>query len=134
MTLLAPENVVWQRLRALCPSFTVESVNGAELFWLAKLCEQDAPKALLAVQRYLAGSELTHGHGPDARLLLAELQMHTTGSWEASWETIRTILREDPIKPVEGQIYEAIDDEAGADPKKALEWSKERYALLLNRS
>ena len=132
VTLLAPENVVWQRLKGLCPSFTVESVNGAELFWLAKLCEQDAPKALLAVQRYLAGSELTHG--PDARLLLAELQMRTTGNWEAAWESIRTILREDPIQPVAGQIYEAIDEEAGADPKKALEWSKERYAILLDRS
>jgi len=132
VTLLAPENVVWQRLSALCPSFTVESVHGAELFWLAKLCEQDAPKALLAVQRYLTGSELTHG--PDARLLLAELQMRTTGSWEASWESIRTILREDPIQPVAGQIDEVIDEEAGADPKKALEWSKERYAILLDRS
>jgi thiol-disulfide isomerase/thioredoxin len=132
VTLLAPENVVWQRLSALCPSFTVESVNGAELFWLAKLCEQDAPKALLAVQRYLTGSELMYG--PDARLLLAELQMCTTGSWEASWESIRTILREDPIQPVAGQIDAVIDEEAGADPKKALEWSKERYAILLDRS
>jgi thiol-disulfide isomerase/thioredoxin len=132
VTLLAPENLVWQRLGALCPSFAVESVNGAELFWLAKLCEQDAPKALLAVQRYLTGSELTHG--PDARLLLAELQMRTTGSWEASWESIRTVLREDPIQPVAGQIDAVIDEEAGADPKKALEWSKERYAILLDRS
>jgi thiol-disulfide isomerase/thioredoxin len=130
--LIAPENLVWQRLRELCPSFTVDSVNGSELFWLAKLCEQDAPKALLAVQRYLVGSKLTHA--PDARFLVAELQMRTTGNWETSWETIRTILREDPIEPVSGQIDATIDQEAGADPKKALEWSKERYALLLNRS
>jgi thiol-disulfide isomerase/thioredoxin len=132
VTLLAPENLVWQRLRTLCPSFTVESVNGSEVFWLAKLCEQDAPKALLAVQRYLAGSELTHA--PDARFLMAMLQMRTTGNWEASWETIRTILREDPIQPVAGQIDSVIDDEARANPKKALEWSKERYSLLLDRS
>ena len=132
VTLLAPENLVWQRLRTLCPSFTVDSVNGAELFWLAKLCEQDAPKALLVVQRYLAGSELTHA--PDARFIMAMLQMRTTGNWEASWETIRTILREDPIQPVAGQIDSVIDQEAGANPKKALEWSKERYSLLLDRS
>ncbi len=132
VTLIAPENLVWQRLRELCPSFTVDSVNGSELFWLAKLCERDAPKALLAVQRYLAGSESTHA--PDARFLMAILQMRTTGNWEASWETIRTILREDPIQPVEGQIDAVIDQEAGDDPTKALEWSKERYALMLDRS
>jgi thiol-disulfide isomerase/thioredoxin len=132
VTLIAPENLVWQRLRELCPSFTVDSVSGSELFWLAKLCEQDAPKALLAVQRYLVGSELTHA--PDARFLMAMLQMRATGNWEASWETIRTIFREDPIEPVWGQLDSTIDQEAGADPKKALEWSKERYALLLNRS
>jgi thiol-disulfide isomerase/thioredoxin len=132
VTLIAPENLVWQRLRELCPSFTVDGVNGSELFWLAKLCEQDAPKALLAVQRYLAGSELTHA--PDARFLMAELQMRTTGNWETSWETIQTILREDPIELVWGQLDSTIDQEAGVDPKKALEWSKERYVLLLNRS
>lgn len=132
VTLLAPENVVWERLRALCPSFTLESVHGSELFWLAKLCEQDAPKALLAVERYLEGSELMHQ--PDARLLMAVLEMRTTGNWEASWETFRTILREDPIQPAEGQIDSVIDEEAAANPKKALEWSKERYALLVDRS
>jgi thiol-disulfide isomerase/thioredoxin len=107
-------------------------VHGEELYWLAKLCEQDSPKAMLAVQRYLAGSELTHA--PDARFLMAELQMRTTGNWDTSWETFRIILQEDPIEAVSGQIDAAIDEEAGANPKKALEWSKGRYALLLARS
>jgi hypothetical protein len=92
----------------------------------------DHDKALLAVNRYLAGSELAHG--PDARLLLAVLQVRKTGSWEVAWGTIRTILQEDPIEPVEAQIDVAIDYEADRDLVKALEWSKERYSLLLDRS
>jgi thiol-disulfide isomerase/thioredoxin len=32
------------------------------------------------------------------------------------------------------QIASAIDDESSADPKKALDWSKERYEILLARS
>jgi hypothetical protein len=43
-------------------------------------------------------------------------------------------LQEDPIQPVEGQIDVAIDDEATDDPQKALEWSKERYAILRDRT
>jgi len=35
---------------------------------------------------------------------------------------------------VESQIDGVIDDEADTDPQEALEWSKERYALLLDRS
>jgi thiol-disulfide isomerase/thioredoxin len=132
VSLIAPEDVVWERLSALCPSFSLESVSGSELFWLAKLCEPDPPKALLAVERYLAGSELMHG--PDARLLLATLRMRTTGNWATSWETFRTILRKDPIEPVAAQIDSVLDEEAGTDPQRALEWSKERYALLLDRS
>jgi thiol-disulfide isomerase/thioredoxin len=128
----APTHIVNQRFEALCPSFTLESVSGEELYWLAKLCEQDHEKALLAVKLYLAGSELAHA--PDAHLLLAVLQMRTTGSWEAAWGTIQTILQDDPIQPVESQIVGAIDNEADTDPEKALEWSKARYAILLSRS
>jgi thiol-disulfide isomerase/thioredoxin len=106
--------------------------SGEELYWLAKLCEHDHEKALRAVERYLAGRELANG--PNARLLLAVLQLRTTGNWEAAWGTIRTILQEDPIEPVEGQIDVAIDDEANVNPGKALEWSKERYEILLDRS
>ena len=84
----APTQIVEQRSTALCPSFTVESVSGEELYWLAKLCEQNHEKALLATERYLAGGELAHG--PDAHLLLATLQMRTTGGWEAAWGTIVT--------------------------------------------
>src|SRR5260370_35661886 len=60
--------------------------------------------------------------------------MRNTGNWEAAWGTIRTILQEDPIQPVEGPIDVAIDDEASNDPQKALEWSKERHAILRDRS
>jgi hypothetical protein len=131
-TRIRPDDVVRQRSKKLCPSFPLESVSGEELYWLAKLCEESHEKALLAVKRYLAGSELAHGS--DARLLLAVLQLRTTGSWEAAWRTIRTILQEDPIEPVQAQIDVAIDDEAGTDLAKALEWSNERYLLLLDRS
>ena len=86
-----PDDVLWQRSKALCPSFSLQSVSGEELYWLAKLCEPEPAKALRAVNRYLEGSELEHG--PDARLLLAVLQMRTTGSWEAAWGTIQTILQ-----------------------------------------
>ena len=127
-----PGDIVEQRSKPLCPSFSVESESGEELYWLAKLCAKDPDKALLAVDSYLAGSELAHG--PDARLLLAVLQARKTGSWEAAWGTIRTILQEDPIEPVETQIDVAIDYEADRDLVKALEWSKERYSLLLDRS
>lgn len=130
-SLEAPTQIVEQRSAALCPSFTVESVSGEELYWLAKLCEQNHEKALLAAERYIAGGELAHG--PDARLLLATLQMRTTGGWEAAWGTIVTILQKDPIEPVQAQIDVAIDNEANSDPAKALEWSKTRYALLLSR-
>ena len=61
-------------------------------------------------------------------------KLRKTGSWEAAWGTIRTILQEDPIEPVETQIDVAIDYEADRDLVKALEWSKERYSLLLDRS
>jgi len=127
----APEDSVRRRFKALCPSFSLDSVSREEIYWLAELCEQDHEKALLAVQRYLTGSELAHG--PDARLLLARLQMRTSGNWEAAWGTIQTILREDPLRTADSQIDVAIDDEAVADPKTALEWSKERYAILLDR-
>jgi thiol-disulfide isomerase/thioredoxin len=127
-----PDDVAKQRAEALCPSFAIEDVSGEELYWLAKLCQRDHAKALTALHRYLAGSELAHG--PDARLLLAVLQMRTTGTWEAAWGTIRTLLQEDPIEPVQGQIDGAIDDEATANPQEALKWSEERYAILLDRS
>jgi thiol-disulfide isomerase/thioredoxin len=130
-TRIRPDNIMRQRSKALCPSFSLESVSGEELYFLAKLCELDHAKALLAVERYFAGAELAHG--ADARLLLAVLQMRTAGNWEAAWGTIRTILQEDPIQPVEGQIDVAIDDEASTDPQKAVEWSNERYVLLLDR-
>jgi hypothetical protein len=127
-----PGEIVQQRAKALCPHFSVESVSGEELYWLAKLCEANHAKALLAVQDYLQGSKLEHG--PEARLLLAVLQMRTTGNWEASWPTIRSLLKEDPTEPIYVQIDVAIDDEASTTPAKALQWSEERYAILRDRA
>jgi thiol-disulfide isomerase/thioredoxin len=125
-------DIAQQRGKALCPSFSLNSTSGEELYWLAKLCENDHPKALAAVQRYLAGTDLAHA--PDARMLLALLQMRATGNWEAAWGTIRTILQEDPIDPDErAQIDVVIDDEATTHPETALEWSKQRYEILLDR-
>jgi thiol-disulfide isomerase/thioredoxin len=128
-----PGDIVEQRGKPLCPLFSVDSESGEELYWLAKLCEADPRKALLAVQRYLAGSNLAHG--PDARLLLAILQMRATGDWQAAWPTFRTILKEDPAKGIDfSQIDVAIEDESSTAPEKALEWSRERYAILLGRT
>ena len=127
-----PDDVLRQRSKALCTSFSPESVSGEELYWLAKLCSAAPAKALLAVNHYLEGSELEHR--PDARLLLAVLQMRTTGNWETAWGTIQTILQEDPVEPVDVQIAVAIDDEARDDPQKGREWSKERYTILRDRS
>lgn len=125
-------DIVQQRGKPLCSLFSLDSVSGEELYWLAKLCELNYQKALLAVQRYLEGTNLAHG--PDARLLLAVLQMRASGNWEAAWATIQTILKEDPIDRVYSQVDVAIDDEAGTAPEKALEWSRERYAILLGRT
>jgi thiol-disulfide isomerase/thioredoxin len=121
-----------QRATKLCAAFQVENFSGEELYWLAKLCEGDHAKALVAVERYLAGSNLAHA--PDARLVLAVQQMRTADNWEASWGTIRTILHEDPIEPVWSQLDVAIDNESDSSEEKALEWSKERYEILRGRS
>ena len=137
-TRTAPRGLVRQRSSELCPSFPLESVSGEELYWLAKLCEQDQQKSLLAVARYLAGGELAHR--AEARLLLAMCQLRVTGNWESAWGTFRTMLQEDPIPPAQPMpdiaisLDAAIDDEARTNPKKALEWSKERYALLVERT
>jgi len=125
-----PGDIVEQRGKTLCPLFSLESVSGEELYWLAKLCELDHPKALLALERYLEGIKLEHG--PAARLLLAVLHVRSRGSWEAAWGTLRTVLEQDPIEPY-GEIDIAIEEEAKKDPAKALAWSQERYAILLHR-
>jgi thiol-disulfide isomerase/thioredoxin len=127
-----PDDAARERAKNLCPSFAPESVSGEELYWLAKLCEEEPRKALIAVQRYLAGRELSHE--PEGHLLLAVLQMRATGNWESSWNTIQAILRRDPIGPVESQIDGVIDNEfTDHRPEKALEWSKERYEILRAR-
>jgi hypothetical protein len=47
-------------------------------------------------RRYLEGSG--QQHRPEAHPLLTVFQMRSKESWEASWETMRTILQEDPIE------------------------------------
>jgi thiol-disulfide isomerase/thioredoxin len=131
-TRIRPDNVVVERSRALCPSFSVESESGEELYWLAKQCDEDNGKATMAAERYLAGTDLAHG--PDARLLLAALQTRKNRNWEDAWGTIRTILEKDSMEgAVQAQIDGAIDDEGMTNPKTALEWSKQRYEILFNR-
>jgi hypothetical protein len=94
----APTDQVSQRMRTLCSSYSLNIVSGEELYWLAKLCEQqNTAQALLAVQRYLAGGELKHR--PEAHLLLAILEMRSTRKWEPAWGALRTVLEEDPIEP-----------------------------------
>ena len=126
-----PGDIVARRSKPLCPLFAVENESGEELYWLAQLCIDDNDKATVAVLRYLAGNDLLHG--PDARLLLAILQMQKNHNWEDAWQTIRTILQEDPIGPVQSQIDVAIDDEADEHPERGRDWSEQRYTLLLDR-
>lgn len=121
-----------KHLNELCPAFQVKDVSGEELYWLAKLCEEDTAKALPAIQLYLAGKNLEHA--PDGRLVLALQQMRIAGNWEVAWGTFRTIMQVDPIDPVWGELEVAIDEESDTSPEKALAWSKERYAILLGRN
>jgi hypothetical protein len=62
------------------------------------------------------------------------MQMQTTRSWVSSWETLRTILQEDPIESKqEVRLRAAIDDEADEDEATALQWAEQRYAILRER-
>lgn len=131
-TRTAPQAEVWRRARTLCPSFATENVSGEELYWLAKLCESQPAIGLAAVQRYLAGNGLEHR--PEAHLLLAMFQMRETGNWEGAWQTLRTILQEDPIgQDQELRLRAAIEAEADDDERTALRWSEERYVSLKAR-
>jgi len=131
-TPIASEADFRKHANELCPAFQVESVSGEELYWLAKLCEGNPAKALPAVERYLAGSELAHA--ADARLVLAVAEMQTGGGREAAWGTFEIILRGDPYEPVESQLDVVIDTESDTNAAKALEWSKERYGILVERN
>jgi hypothetical protein len=128
----ALEDEVSKQSAQLCFSFSVENESGEELYWLAKLCESNHEKALAAIQRYLAGSDLQHG--PDARLTLAVLQLRMGGNWEPAWPTLKLILQQDPMDEVQSQIDSAIEDETDTNTTRALDWSKERYAILLARN
>jgi thiol-disulfide isomerase/thioredoxin len=125
-------DIVQDRGKALCPSFSLDSTSGEQLYWLAKLCEEDNPKATSAVERYLAGADLAHG--TDARLLLAQLQMEKNRNWQDAWGTIQTILQEDPMEAVQDYIGDIVDQEGAENPKIALEWSKQRYEIMIERN
>jgi hypothetical protein len=131
-TVIEPDDEARKRAAQLCPSFSVDNESGEELYWLAKLCESNREKAFAAIQRYLAGSDLQHG--PDARLTLAALQLRMGGNWEPAWPTLKLILQQDPMDEVQSQIDVAIDDETDTNAARALDWSKERYAILLARN
>jgi thiol-disulfide isomerase/thioredoxin len=129
---IAPKAEVQRRAKALCPSFAVENVSEEELYWLAKLCASQPAIGLTAVQRYLEGSG--GKHRPEAHLLLSEMQLRTTRSWASSWETLRTILQEDPIgSEPEVRVRVAIEEEANENEATALKWAEERYSILLQR-
>jgi thiol-disulfide isomerase/thioredoxin len=131
-TRIAPQAEVQRRAKALCPTFAVENVSGEELYWLAKLCASQPAIGLMAVQRYLQGSD--EKHRPEAHLLLSEMQLRTTRSWASSWKTLRTILQEDPIESEqEVRLRVAIDEEADENEATALQWSEQRYAILQER-
>jgi thiol-disulfide isomerase/thioredoxin len=60
--------------------------------------------------------------------------MRKADNWAASWDTLRTILREDPYESdQEVRIRSAIEEEADHDEAAALKWAEERYSLLLER-
>ena len=130
-----PDRELYRRAGVLCPSFPLDSVSGEEMYWLAKLCEKGStlPKAISAAERYLALGD--NKYRPDAHLLLAGAQMRISKTWEAAWETLLTILREDPMEPnIEMTIRVAIDEEGDKNEAVALRWSQERYSLLLDRA
>ncbi len=57
-------DIVQDRGKALCPSFSLDSASGEELYWLAKLCEEDNGKATIEVERYLAEEVRFSHHYP----------------------------------------------------------------------
>jgi thiol-disulfide isomerase/thioredoxin len=125
-------DIVQDRGKALCPSFSLDSTSGEQLYWLAKLCEEDNPKATSAIERYLAGADLAHG--PDARMLLSQLQMEKNRNWQDAWGSIQTILQEDPMEAVQDFIGDIVDEEGAENPTIALEWSKQRYEIMIERN
>lgn len=126
---------IQRRAREQCQAFELDSVSGEGLYWLAKLCENAGmfPKGLAAAENYLAGTN--SAQKVEAHLLLAGLQMRTTGNWEAAWTTYRTILQADPISAEqELAVRVAIGEEADTNEATALTWSQERYSILLDRA
>jgi thiol-disulfide isomerase/thioredoxin len=124
---------VHQRARTWCPAFAVEEQSGEELYFLALLCRDalDRQRARSAIEQYLAQRQ---PHGPEARLLLAALE-NSPSELDKSWQTLRTVLQQDPIGIHQKAVIDSvIEDEAEKDDAKALSWAKERYSLLVDRA
>ena len=67
-------------------------------------------------------------------MLLVSCQTSTSGLND-SWQTHRTVLEKDPIGThQEFMARSVIEDEASTSEATALEWAKERYALLVRRA
>lgn len=130
--LKSTEREVRKRSEPLCRNFSVDCQSGEELYWLAKLCKWDGPKAILALERYFATSDPQNG--PDARILFVDLELGVTRTWESSWPTLKTILQEDSMTPVESLSETAIEEEAEDNIPLALDWARERYTILLARN
>lgn len=129
-----PRDEVHRRARTWCPVFAVEKQSGDELYFLALLC-RDAlnwQKARAATDQYLADKQ--QPLGAEARLLLAFLD-HMLSELDKSWQTLRVVLEKDPIEYKQSVMVDSlIDDEARKHEATALDWSKERYSLLVNRA
>ncbi len=137
----APMGEVRKRSNAQCSLFSVDQFNGEELYWLAKLCQEDFRRGRPAIEKYLSPREQSDQvtgaprYRAEAHLLLAVFQMMETHDWARVWPTYRTVLQEDPIgSEQEVAMRAAIEDEAEHDESTALKWSEERYDLLSQRT
>ena len=127
----APSEDARRLAKTWCPVFPVEKQSGEDLYYLSLLCRDALAwhKAKLAVEHYLEGPAPTHV--ADARALLASLYTMQSQP-ERAWEILRVVLKQDPIQShLCFMIDSLIEDEE--DETKALDWSRERYSLLLKR-
>jgi thiol-disulfide isomerase/thioredoxin len=134
LTKIAPRDEVHTRAKRLCSAFDVMGQTGEELYSLALLCEdaRDWQQTKRSAERYLDGN--APEHGPEARLLLVDCQL-ADSRLDQAWQTLRLVLQKDPIgSEQELKTRIVIDRESDTDYEKALEWSKERYSLLMLRA
>jgi thiol-disulfide isomerase/thioredoxin len=134
LTKIAPRDEVHERAKRLCSAFDVSGRLGEELYSLALLCKdaRDWQQTKRSVERYLGGP--VQEHGPEARLLLVDCQL-ADSRLDQAWRTLRLVLQKDPIgSDQELKMRIVIDSESDTDYEKALEWSKERYSIMMSRT